>query len=85
MEREAPDKWNTVTRPTTVLINGQTVIDNLNVRDEVGTFHAYSREFPDIQPQNGIIELRFKSTPRHDAMIQAAEIIPDAATGEGKP
>jgi hypothetical protein len=48
------------------------------VRKEVGTFHAYTRDFPGIQPQNGIIELRFKSTPPHDAMIQAVEIIPRA-------
>ena len=72
------EKKESVTRPTTVLINGQTVIENLNVRKEVGTFHAYTREFPNIQPQNGIIELRFKSTPGHEAMIQAVEIIPDS-------
>jgi hypothetical protein len=76
MEREG-DKWEAVPRPTTVLINGQTVIENLNVRKEVGTFHAYTREFKNIQPQNGIIELRFKSTPPHDAMIQAVEILPE--------
>ena len=62
IEREGTN-WETVSRPTTVFINGQTVIENLNVRNEVGTFHAYTREFKDIQPQNGIIELRFKSTP----------------------
>ncbi len=85
MEREGGEKWETVSRPTTVLINGQTVIENLNVRKEVGTFHAYTREFPDIQPQNGIIELRFKSAAPHEAMIQAAEIIPEGATEERKP
>ena len=76
VEREGTN-WETVSRPTTVLINGQTVIENLNVRDKVGTFHAYTREFKDIKPQNGIIELRFKSTPNHEAMIQAVEIIPE--------
>jgi len=84
MEREGTN-WTTVSRPTTVLINGQTVIDNLNVRKEVGTFHAYTREFRDIRPQNGIIELRFKSTPNHEAMIQAAEIIPNGAEDERRP
>jgi hypothetical protein len=84
MEREG-DKWEAVSRPTTVLINGQTVLENLNVRKEVGTFHAYLREFPNIQPQNGIIELRFKSIPHHDAMIQALEILPDDASPERKP
>jgi hypothetical protein len=74
VEREG--KWQPVSRPTTVLINGRTVIEDLNVRKEVGTFHAYTREFRDIRPQNGVIELRFKSTPGHDAMIQAVEIIP---------
>jgi hypothetical protein len=83
MEREG-DKWDPVARPTTVLINGQTVIEDLSVRKEVGTFHAYTREFDNIQPQNGIIELRFKSTPHHDAMIQAAEIIPEGDASPGK-
>ena len=74
-EREG-DKWERVTRPTTVSINGQTVIENLNVRQEVGMFHAYVREFAGVQPQNGIIEVRFKSHAGHEAMIQALELIP---------
>jgi hypothetical protein len=74
VEREG--KWEPVSRPTTVLINGRTVIENLSVRKEVGTFHAYVREFPNIEPQNGAIELRFTSTAGHEAMLQAAELIP---------
>ena len=73
VERE--DNWKPVSRPTTVAINGKTVIEKLNVRDEVGTFKAYVREFP-ARAENGIIELHFTSTPGHEAMIQAAEIIP---------
>jgi len=75
VEREG--KWETVSRPTTVSINGKTVIENLNVRNEAGTFKAYVREFPGIQAQNGAIELRFKSTAGHDAMIQAVEVLPE--------
>jgi hypothetical protein len=75
VEREG--KWEAVSRPTTVLINGKTVIENLNVRNEVGTFKAYVREFPGIQAQSGAIELRFKSTAGHDAMIQAVEVLPE--------
>jgi hypothetical protein len=74
MEREG--KWDPVSRPTTVAINGATVIEGLNVGKEVGTFKAYVREFPGIHPQNGIIEVRFISTPGHEAMIQAMELIP---------
>ncbi len=74
MEREG--KWEAVSRPTTVAINGTTVIEELNVRKEAGTFQACVREFPDIGPQNGIIELRFTSTPGHEAMIQAIELLP---------
>ena len=74
VEREG--KWDPVSRPTTVAINGKTVIENLNVRKEAGTFKAFTREFPGIAPQNGTIELRFKSTPAHDAMIQAVEVLP---------
>lgn len=78
VEREG--KWEPVSRPTTVAINGATVIENLNVRKEAGTFKAYVREFPGIRPRNGIIELRFTSTPDHEAMIQAIEVIPADAT-----
>jgi hypothetical protein len=74
VEREG--KWEPVSRPTTVAINGTTTIENLNARNEVGTFKACVREFPGIQAQNGIIELRFKSTPGHEAMIQAVEVLP---------
>lgn len=75
LEREG-NQWEPVSRPTTVWINGQRVIENLNVRDQVGTFRAYRREFPNVAPENGVIEVRFHSTPGHDAMIQALEIIP---------
>ncbi len=74
VEREG--KWDPVSRPTTVAINGATVVENLNVRKEVGTFKAYVREFPNIRAQDGIIELRFTSTPGHEAMIQAIELLP---------
>ena len=74
VEREG--KWDPVSRPTSVAINGKTVIENLSVRKEVGTFKAYTREFAEVRPQNGTIELRFKSIPGHDAMIQSIEVIP---------
>jgi hypothetical protein len=74
VEREG--KWEPVSRPTTVAINGTTVIENLSVRKEVGTFKAYVREFPGIRPQNGAIEVRFTSTPSHEATLQALEVIP---------
>jgi hypothetical protein len=74
VEREG--KWDPVSRPTTVAINGATVIENLNVRKEVGTFKAYIREFPGIRPQHGVIEVRCKSTPGHEAMLQALEVLP---------
>jgi len=79
VEREG--KWDPVSRPTTVAINGRTVIKALNVREQVGTFRAYTREFPGIVPQNGIIELRFTSTPDHEAMIQAIEVLPTREAG----
>jgi hypothetical protein len=74
VEREG--KWDPVARPTTVAINGTTVIEDLSVRKEVGTFKAYVREFEDIRPRNGIIEVRFKSSSGHEAMVQAIELIP---------
>jgi hypothetical protein len=78
VEREG--KWEIVTRPTTVAINGTTVIEDLSVRKEVGAFKAYVREFEEVRPKHGIIELRFKSTSGHEAMIQAVELIPAKTT-----
>jgi len=74
IEREGP--WEPVSRPTTVAINGATVIKNLTVRKEIGTFRAYVREFAHIHPRSGMIEVRFTSTPGHEAMIQAIEVLP---------
>jgi len=81
VEREGD--WKPVSRPTTVAINGQTVIENLNVRDVVGTFKACTREFS-ARPQNGEIEIQFTSTPGHEAMIQALEIVPAAKSGQAE-
>ena len=53
---------------------------SLKMRQEVGVFKACVREFPGIRPRNGIIELRFASTPGHEAMIQAIELIPTHPT-----
>lgn len=75
VEREG--KWEPVSRPTTVAINGTTRLEELSVRKEAGTFKAYVREFTGIEPANGIVEIRFKSTPGHDAMIQALELLPE--------
>jgi len=74
VEREG--KWDPVSRPTTVAINGATVTENLSVRKEVGTFKAYVREFSGIRPKHGVIEVRCKSTPGHHAMLQALEALP---------
>lgn len=74
VEREG--KWETVSRPTSVSINGSTVLESLSVRKEVGTFQAYVREFRGIQARNGAIEVRCWSTPQHEAMLQALEVIP---------
>ena len=74
VEREG--QWEPVARPTTVAINDETVIERLSVRKEGGTFKAYVREFPGIRPRSGIIEIRFTSTPGHEAMIQAIEVLP---------
>ena len=74
VEREGD--WQPISRPTTVAINGKTVIEELSVRKEVGTFKAYTREFKDIEARNGAVEIRFSSTPHHEAMIQALELIP---------
>ncbi len=52
---------------------------NLNVGKEVGTFKACVREFSGIRPLNGAIEVRCSSTPGHEAMLQALEVLPTGA------
>lgn len=41
------------------------------------------RELRNIQPQNGVIGLRFCFSPGHDVMIQAEEILPPPAPDPG--
>ena len=78
VEREG--KWDPVSRPTSVAINEATVVEGVDVRREAGTFRAYMREFPGVHPQNGVIQLHFTSSPDHEAMIQAVELIPATST-----
>ncbi|HNQ89444.1 MAG TPA: hypothetical protein PKM73_12575 [Verrucomicrobiota bacterium] len=75
MEREG--QWEPVSRPTTVALNRTRIVEALNVRTIAGTFKAHVREFEDVRPRQGIVELHFTSTPGHEAMIQALELIPD--------
>jgi hypothetical protein len=70
----------TVSYPTSVAINGETVIHKLNVRKKVGAYKAFVQEFPAVA-KNGIIEVRFNSTSGHEAMIQSLEVIPTDSVG----
>ena len=76
VEREGGE-WKPVSRPTSVAINHQVVLEKLSVRDEAGLFKAYVREFP-ARAENGSIEIRFTSTSGHEAMLQALELLPSA-------
>ncbi len=48
------------------------------MREQVGTFKAYAREFP-AEARHGALEVRFTSPPGHEAMLQALEVLPEPA------
>lgn len=76
LERE--NGWNRVTRPTAVWVNGQPVVDRMDIAKEAGgLFRAVDRNFGAIEPRNGIVEVRFKGLDGKEAMIQALELVPE--------
>jgi hypothetical protein len=66
-----------ITHTMDILINGRKVIDEMNVAKAAGgLFRALDRTFTDVEPRNGIIEIRFVGCDEKDAMVQAIEIGP---------
>ncbi len=63
--------------PMSVRINGQEVVQSLDVADKARSFHkAFDLAFDGIRPKNGIIEVRFTGTGDGEAIVQALEVIP---------
>ena len=64
-------------QPMNVAINGQRVVENLDVAGKAGgSGKALDLTFPNIQPKNGIIEIRFAGTNGGEAVVQAVEVVP---------
>ncbi len=58
-------------------INGRLVIENMDVGAEAGgNFVALEKRFENIEPKNGIIEIRCLGLDGREAMLQALEITP---------
>ncbi|MEN6429178.1 MAG: malectin domain-containing carbohydrate-binding protein [Phycisphaerales bacterium] len=66
-----------VTHTQDVLINGRKVAGRMNVAEAAGgLFTALDRTFTDIEPRNGVIEIRLVGCDEHGAILQAVEIGP---------
>ncbi len=74
--REETDPKRT---PMSVAINGQEVAADVDVAAQAGgRYKALDLEFADIQPQNGIVEVRFTASGDGEALAQAIELTPHA-------
>ncbi len=66
-----------ITHTFDVLINDKKVMSDVNIADAAhGLFKAYDRVFPDIEPENGTIEIWFVGKDEQGAMVQAIEVGP---------
>jgi hypothetical protein len=74
--------WPPVDRAVTIRINGREVVKQMDIPATAGGYHrAVDLVFNGIEPQHGIVEIRFTGT-RNDAIIQAIELAPgDGGTG----
>lgn len=60
-----------------VIINGKEVATCLDVRQSAeGIFKAMEQVYPNIEPQNGAIEIRFRGCEDKEATVQAVEVGP---------
>lgn len=70
-------------RSVSIAVNGETVVDEMDIAATAGgTNRAVDLVFNTIQPQNGVIEVRFTNRRGGEAMVQALEIGPGHG-GEG--
>ncbi len=66
-----------ISHTVTVKVNGKEVISRMNVTQAAGgMFRAVDRIIKNIQPKNGVIEVRFIGEDEHGASIQALEAGP---------
>jgi len=76
---------NRITHTLSVQINGREALRKMNVEKEAGgVFCALDKTFTDIQPQNGIIEVRLKGDDVHGAILQALEVGPMSEKASGR-
>ena len=81
-------RWDTCLNCVSIAINGQPMVSKMDVSATAGgTMKAVDLVFNDIQPRNGVIDIRFtggdtRMSLRGEAFVQAIEVGPDQG-GEG--
>ena len=66
-----------LTQAVTIHINGERVVENMDIAATAGVRHkAVDLVFNDIEPRNGVIEVRFSNDHGGEAMVQAPEVGP---------
>lgn len=66
---------NRISHAVNVRINGDSVIEKMNVTEAAGgVFRAIDKTFADIEPKNGIIKVHLTGVEDKEAVIQALEI-----------
>lgn len=74
-----------ISHTVTAQINGNEVLSKMNIEKEAGgLFRAVDKTFTDIEPKNGIIEIRMKGADEQGAVLQALEIGPMSEASSGR-
>jgi len=73
-------------RATSIFINGKKVVSDMDVAATAGGFQkAVDLVFNDIEPRNGVIEIRFSNEHGGEAGVQALEVGPGTGGQGAKP
>jgi hypothetical protein len=76
-------KSRNMTAPLTIHINGKKVVANMDIAATAGGVNrAVDLVFNNLEPQHGIIDIRFSGSDRGEAIVQAIEVAPGEG-GEG--
>jgi len=76
---------NPMKRVTTIHINGKRMVADMDIAATAGGFNKpVDLVFNDIEPQNGVIEIRFSNQHGGEATVQAIEVGPGVLYIQGK-
>ncbi|HWD37385.1 MAG TPA: malectin domain-containing carbohydrate-binding protein, partial [Fimbriimonas sp.] len=75
MEREG--QWDRVLHDDQVFVNGKEIMPPTSISKEAGgIFMAVDKEVKDVVPEHGMIRVHFVGTNKHEACVQALELVP---------